>query len=115
MNEDLDKLEEEYKATTQGEWRLSEPWANLCTILTDAEEVMATSSGTCPDSEANHKWLCAAHNAFPALLSELRELRELKAEVQRLEAIQDKITKLENSYDQSRMFKQKEATSDGTH
>jgi hypothetical protein len=80
MNEDLDKLQSAYEATTQGEW--TEDFTDDIRV---GNVRIATFHVNIDNYEADRDFCIVAHNAFPALLAELRELRERET-VEEIEA-----------------------------
>jgi hypothetical protein len=72
---DLEAINAAHQAATQGEWGMSEPWAGFCAFTVDGKEVIYTAASMCPNPEADHKYLVAAANAWPAVYAELLALR----------------------------------------
>ena len=70
---DLDALEAAHKKATPGEW-----WADKTTVRTHDGMPIAFSAGTTgiPHGEKSaSQFIALAHNALPALIAELRQLR----------------------------------------
>jgi len=66
---DLDALEKLHAASTQGEWRVN--------YLSNKWILLPTNTEGDDNRIDNAEFVAAAHNALPALIAELRELREL--------------------------------------
>lgn len=103
---DLNELERKYAAATPGavvatmnvpataqdfQWdfthdqlialvaeRIRKGGSRLFCVTLDAKMVVLADTGNGSASEANAKWFAAVHNAFPALLTELRAARALR-------------------------------------
>lgn len=76
---DINNLRELHAATTQGEW--SEKTRNTSSVenvYCDEEIVACCCYGGRNTSEANAKFVAAAHSAMPALLDELERLRSFE-------------------------------------
>ena len=92
---DLSALERLYAAATQGRWVHDPDWRDdgASQILQAANTNLAVcfmATGMDKDEhEATAELIVALHNAFPALLAELRALRE---DAERLDALQSMTT-----------------------
>jgi hypothetical protein len=75
MNKDLDKLQSAFEATTQGEWRTTPIEGTYYCVN------LARDPRYCdwPIIREDAEWIADIHNAFPAILAEIRELRKMKS------------------------------------
>ena len=83
---DLDELDRLRAAATQGEWRAPAK-VNIAVHADDCAIYVNRPVGDeAPETrarwDADARWIATAHNAYPAMAAELRELRE-KVECQR--------------------------------
>ena len=80
----LDELERLYNAATPGPWRVL---GTQGVAIWVADEILVGGNRlNHRDSRANTEFIVALVNAFPALLAELRALRELEAALDQCES-----------------------------
>lgn len=79
---DINNLRELHAATTQGEWsEKTRRTSSVENVYCDEEIVACCCYGGRNTSEANAKFVAAAHNIMPALLDELERLRSEKQQL----------------------------------
>lgn len=91
---DLDKLESLHQSTTPGPWTHvkdgpmfmgTADWVEGSTVEIRGRAYREWPNNYEPLVEADIAWIVAAHEAFPALLQELKDLRELRDYIRDLE------------------------------
>ena len=93
---DLDALEKLHAASTQGEWRVN--------YLSNKWILLPTNTEGDDNRIDNAEFVAAAHNALPALIAELRELRELVGLATEFEPIEDVKISLRSAVDGRRRW-----------